>query len=119
MMSALPVPTEFTERREHWGNEILCCDGVFIKQMPFPRRGDAIPAHSHKYAHHTLIARGRARVWGDEQDLGEFGEGQAVYVAAGVEHLFLALEDNTLAYCIHNLHGKEEVEILAENRTGG
>lgn len=118
-MNGVPQPMEFTQRREHWGNEILCCDDVFIKQMPFPKRGDAIPAHSHKYAHHTLIARGRCRVWGDGADLGEYAEGQAVYIAAGMMHLFVALEDDTLAYCIHNLHGSDSVEILAENRLGG
>lgn len=117
-MNAIAQPTEFVDRRPHGGAEILCCDGVFIKQMLLPRRGDAIPAHSHKYAHHTLIARGRARVWGDSRDLGEYAEGEAVYIAAGVQHLFLALEDNTLAYCIHNLHGADAVEILAENTLG-
>lgn len=109
----------FTDIRPHFGAEILCCDGVFIKQMPMPKLGDAIPQHSHKYDHHTLIARGSVRVFADGRRLGDFHEPQAVYIKAGTKHLFVALEDSTLAYCIHRLRdGEDEVQILAEHNFG-
>lgn len=109
-----PAKFENVRQVEPW--QMLCCDGVAIVQMVMEKKNDAIPQHSHKYPHHTLIARGRVRVWADGKHIGDFGEREAVFIAAGVKHLFAALEDNTVAYCIHNASREGKVEILAEHK---
>lgn len=109
------VPTAFTNVRKVEPWHMLCADGVAIVQMVLERANDVIPQHAHKYGHHTLIARGRVRVWADGAWIGDFGERQAVFIAAGKKHLIAALEDNSVAYCIHNASREGKVEILAEH----
>ena len=112
------APTEFKDVRPVKPWQMLCADGVAIVQMVLEKRNDAIPQHSHEYPHHTLIARGSVRVWADGVHIGDYVEREAVFIAAGVKHLFVALEDNTVAYCIHNTRDGE-VEIRAEHKVGG
>lgn len=111
-------PTSFKDIRGITPWQILCADGVAIVQMVMEKANDAIPQHSHAYDHHTLIARGSVRVWADDKHIGDYGEREAVFVRAGCKHLFAALQDNTVAYCIHNTHGGDAVEILAEHKLG-
>lgn len=99
--------------------QMLCCDGVAIVQMVIEKRNDAIPQHAHKYDHHTLVARGRFRVWADGKHIGDYGEREAILIRAGQKHIIAALEDNSVAYCIHNASREGKIEILAEHKIGG
>lgn len=112
------APTDFKDLRavEPW--QMLCADGVAIVQMVLPLKDNVIPQHSHAHPHHTLIARGAVRVWADGKHIGDYMEREAVFVAAGVKHLFAALQDNTVAYCIHNVSREGEIEILAKHKLG-
>lgn len=89
-------------------------DGVFIKQIFLAKKGHTVPQHVHTYDHHSMLATGAVRVWVDGQYEGEFHAPRPILIRAGKQHTFLALEDKTTLYCIHNLHGKEAVELLAE-----
>lgn len=112
------APTEFKNIRAVDPWQMLCCDGVAIVQMVLPKANDVIPQHAHAYDHHTLVARGRVRVWADGRNIGEYGEREAVLIRAGQKHLIVALEDNSVAYCIHNASREGKVEILAEHKLG-
>ena len=87
------------------GPEFITPDSVFIKQMQFEKAGCIVAQHSHVYAHTTLVASGSVRVWRGEEDelLGDFAAPSRIYIPAETKHKIMALEDKSLAYCIHNV----------------
>lgn len=85
-------------------------DGVFIKQLFFPRPKIFMGQHAHAHAHALMIAFGEVRLWVDGVERGDFGEGDCIHVEAGKKHTLMSLK-KAIGYCIHNLHGLEEVEI--------
>lgn len=96
-------------------------DGIFIKQVHVRERGTYLPQHSHAYEHATMIAHGSVKVWVDGELDRRVPEGiykapVPVMIAAGVKHLFLALEDDTVLFCIHNASRSGEVEVLDEHQ---
>ncbi len=95
--------------------EIHMADDVFIKQMLIARAGTYIPQHTHKYDHTSMLAVGRVRVWKDRVLDGDYTAPTGLLIKAGVAHTFLALEDNTIVYCIHNVSRSDVVEVLARN----
>lgn len=80
-------------------------DGVMVKQLPFRRAGIGRAGHAHTYDHTSMLATGALRVWCAGELLGDFRAPTGILIRAGVFHTFVALEDNTLLYCIHNTHG--------------
>lgn len=74
-----------------------------------------VPQHSHKYQHVTMIAKGSFRVWKDDVLLGDFKAPHGILIESHVKHKFLSLEDDCIAYCIHNIKDAEAVEIHEEN----
>lgn len=79
---------------------------LFSKQMHFQSAGDVMQGHRHLHDHMTLLAYGRLRVTVDEQAT-EFAAPHMIYIRAGKEHQLEALEDHTVAYCIHPLRDKD------------
>ena len=79
---------------------ISCVSNVFIKQMTFVKAGDIEQGHAHLFDHVTLLASGSLRL----HALGtttDFKAPHHIFIKAGVVHELEALEDNTVAHCIH------------------
>lgn len=91
-------------------------DGVFIKQMYLEKVGTLIPQHAHRYPHTTMLARGKMRIWKEGVLLGDFEAPFPIYIEARVKHTLMSLEDNTLAYCIHNSSRTGTVEVHEEHQ---
>ncbi len=89
-------------------------DGIFIKQIHIPHEGTLVPQHVHTYDHHSMLARGSVIVFVGDENMGVFKAPTPIFIKKGIQHSFLTREDDTLIYCIHNLHGQEEVDIIAE-----
>lgn len=89
-------------------------DGLFVKQMHIRHKGTMVPQHSHVHPHLTMLARGRLRAWRDGEWLGDYSAPAGIMIPANTKHTFAALEDETIAYCVHRLHGAE-VEIAEEH----
>lgn len=102
-----------------FGIEIFTADGVFIKEMRIPKARTLVPQHSHAYDHTSMLARGSIRMWRDGAYCGEKVAPCGIFIAAGVKHSFLSLEDDTIIYCVHNLHGSEAVEVVEEHEIVG
>lgn len=96
--------------------EFFTADGVFIKQMFIAKTGTVIPQHSHRYDHTSMLASGSVRVFEDGKLIGDRVAPAGVFIKAGVKHAFQSLEDKTVIYCIHRLHGTAEVEIAEEHQ---
>jgi len=79
---------------------------LFSKQMHFKLCGDTHQGHSHLYDHLTLLAHGRLKVTVEGRDT-EFTAPHMIFIKADKEHILEALEDNTVAYCIHPLRDKD------------
>lgn len=102
------------------GEEFITVDDVFIKQMVLEKAGCEVAQHAHKYAHTTLVATGALRVWRGDELIGDFEAPSRIYIPANAMHRMMALKDNTLGYCIHNVSRSEgTVEITAENKHPG
>jgi quercetin dioxygenase-like cupin family protein len=89
-----------------------CVSNLFSRMMHFESAGDTEQGHSHQFDHLTLLAAGKLKVTVDG-NVTEFTAPHMIYIAKDKEHELVALEDNTIAYCIHALRtGKNEEDIL-------
>jgi quercetin dioxygenase-like cupin family protein len=70
--------------------------------MHFVRAGDVEQPHDHHFDHLTLLAKGSLRVAVEGVEK-VFKAPQMIYIRARKLHTLVALEDDTLAYCIHAL----------------
>ena len=84
---------------------------LFSRQMHFKRAGDIEHGHKHSFDHLTLLAAGSLRVT-LEGKVTDFKAPHMIYIHKDKEHELVALEDNTVAYCIHALRGKDDGDIL-------
>ena len=94
-------------------SHITCVSNVFIKQMRFMKAGDTEQGHAHCFDHVTLLSAGSLRL----NALGKSTDFQAphhIFIKAGVVHELVALEDNTLAHCIHALRDGSRVEDIVD-----
>jgi quercetin dioxygenase-like cupin family protein len=90
-------------------SNISVVNDVFIKQITFRKAGDTTVTHAHVYDHQSLLAVGRCKVTVD----GEVSFWQApsiLVIQAGKHHQIEALEDGTVAYCIHAIKGAESID---------
>lgn len=82
---------------------------IFIKRMYLEKRGYSCFGHSHKHDHISLLAHGAVSMNGKV-----FKAPYFIDVPSGTHHQFIALEDETVLYCVHDTKGLE-VEDLGES----
>lgn len=75
---------------------------LWSKMMVFAKAGDTEQGHSHTFDHLTLLAHGSLKVT-VEGVATDFKAPQMIYIQHGKDHELVALEDGTVAYCIHAL----------------
>ena len=75
---------------------------LFSRQMHFLNKGDKEAGHSHSFDHLTLLASGSLKVE-SKDGVKEFVAPHMIYIKKDAQHELTALEDNTVAYCIHPL----------------
>lgn len=85
-------------------SNISVVNDVFIKQMVFPYAGYTVMTHAHVYDHQTLLAVGSLRLT-SEGRIRDFTAPAIVIITAGTHHGMQALQDGTIAYCIHAIKG--------------
>lgn len=90
-------------------------DGIYIRQIMIPKADSVVPQHSHAWDHITCLARGSVFVWKDGALDKQYRAPALITIKAGVKHLFLTCEDETLLLCIHNLHDEAAVKVLEEH----
>ena len=89
-------------------NSISCVANLFAKQMHFAKAGDREDGHKHEFDHLTLLASGSIRLTVEGKST-EFKAPHMIYIRADKNHELVALEDNTVAYCIHALRDGDGV----------
>lgn len=92
---------------------VSCVSNVFIKQMRFAKAGDIEQGHSHCFDHLTLLASGKLRLTALGKST-DFIAPHHIFIKAGVEHELMALEDETVAHCIHAIRDGERIEDIVD-----
>ena len=90
---------------------IGCVANLYSRMMHFRCAGDVENGHTHQFDHLTLLAKGRLQVT-VEGVVSEFVAPHMIYIRADKNHELIALEDDTVAYCIHALRSKDTEDIL-------
>lgn len=81
---------------------------VGIRQIHLEKQCESHQGHQHNYDHTTVIIRGRVKVQYRYEKDGqtvegeseEFGQGETIFIRKNVFHTIIALEDNTLYFCV-------------------
>lgn len=89
---------------------------MWVRQMYFPKAGVMEQGHSHPIDHMTLLARGGLRVIvnGFATEFYAHDGGKIIYIRKDVEHTLVALEDQTLAFCVHALREDNVTEDIID-----
>jgi len=95
--------------------DIILVSNLWVKQMHFEESGDLMQGHSHKFDHPTLVAHGSVRVTVEGVET-VFYAPHIVFIAKDKQHEIVALEPNTVAYCIHPIRGEREEDIVGHNQ---
>lgn len=93
--------------------KIGCVANLFSRQMHFKNVGDMEHGHTHQFDHLTLLASGRLQVT-VEGNVSEFAAPNMIYIKKDKMHELVALEPNTVAYCIHALRIGENVDDIVD-----
>ena len=96
--------------------QIGCVANLFSRQMHFKNAGDIEHGHTHAFDHLTLLASGSLRVTVNSK-VTDFKAPHMIYIKAEHEHELVALEDNTVAYCIHALRNGDGVDDIIDPAT--
>lgn len=93
--------------------QLGCVANLFSRQMHFKKAGDLENGHTHPFDHLTLLASGSLRVTVNGKTT-DFKAPHMIYIKAEYEHELLALEDNTVAFCIHALRNGNGVDDIID-----
>lgn len=86
---------------------ISLVSNIWTRMMHFVNAGDQEQGHIHTYDHVTLLATGKLEVVVDGIAT-VFEAPNMIYINKDKKHQLTALEDNTVAYCIHALRNKDK-----------
>lgn len=89
---------------------------LWVKMMHFKKTGDIEQGHAHVFDHLTLLASGSLRVVVNGAS-SDFKAPHMIYIKKDAVHELTALEDNTVAYCIHALRDGDGVEDIIDPAT--
>lgn len=92
--------------------KMVSVSNLWVRMMHFEKTGDRNEGHVHNFDHITLLSKGSVEVDVEGQKT-NFVAPHMIYIAAGKRHFLTALEDDTIASCLHALRtGEREEDIL-------
>jgi len=93
--------------------KVGCVANLYSRMMHFKNAGDTEHSHAHCFDHLTLLASGSVVcIVNDKETV--FNAPHMIYIKKDTKHLFKALEDNTVAYCIHAMRIGERIEDIVD-----
>ena len=84
---------------------------LWSRQMHFKKLGDTEQGHKHQFDHLTLLAKGKLKVKVNDSET-VFTAPHMIYIHKDDNHELIALEDDTVAYCIHALRLADQSSII-------
>jgi quercetin dioxygenase-like cupin family protein len=89
-----------------------CVSNLWIRMMHFQNVGDCNEGHEHNFDHVTLLSKGSVEVDVEGQKT-TFKAPHMIYIIKGKRHFLTALEDDTVASCVHAVRsGEREEDIM-------
>lgn len=85
--------------------EFAEADDIWVRAYDLKKAGRVASQHIHAHDHITLVSSGSVQAWQDDQDLGVFTAPALITIPANTKHAFVALTDNVVLCCLHNLRG--------------
>jgi len=92
--------------------QLACVSNMYVRMMEFKKDG-AEPGHAHPFDHLTLLANGSVEIEVDGM-VTNFKAPKMIFIAKDKVHSIKALEDNTLAFCIHPIRDGERIEDIVD-----
>lgn len=92
---------------------IGCVANLFSKQLHFKNANDLEYGHTHPFDHLTLLAYGSLEVTVNGKT-NTYKAPHMIYIHKDYKHELRALEDNTVAYCIHALRDGNGVDDILD-----
>jgi quercetin dioxygenase-like cupin family protein len=92
---------------------IGCVSNLYTRMMWFEKAGNTEQGHKHQFDHLTLLASGKLKVT-IEGVVSEFVAPHMIFIHKDKNHELVALEDNTVAYCIHALRNGNGVDDILD-----
>jgi len=93
--------------------KVGCVSNLYSRMMHFKNAGDTEHTHTHSFNHLTLLAAGSVKCIVDGKET-IFKAPHMIFIHKDKMHAFTALEDNTVAYCIHPMRIGERIEDIAD-----
>lgn len=90
-----------------------CVANLWSRMMHFEKAGDIELGHKHSFDHLTLLASGSLKITANNKET-VFQAPNMIYINKDVKHELVALEDNTVAYCIHALRDANKVDDILD-----
>jgi quercetin dioxygenase-like cupin family protein len=81
---------------------------VFSRMMHFQKAGDIEKGHTHNFDHLTLLAKGKILIRVNQEET-EYVAPRMIWISASEVHELKALEDDTVAFCIHAVRDGDEI----------
>lgn len=91
------IPLDYVEFNE--------VDDIWIRSYTLAKAKTVISQHVHEHAHATIVSRGTVEAWQDGEILGQYAAPAVITIPAGKKHHFMALTDDVVLCCLHNLRG--------------
>ena len=85
---------------------IGCVSNLWSRMMHFKNVGDTEIGHKHQFDHLTLLAKGSLKVTIEGKDT-IFKAPHMIFIQKDKFHELVALEEDTVAYCIHALRSQD------------
>lgn len=87
---------------------------LYIRPMPLLQKSGEIKGHTHYFDHVTLLSSGAIRcfrqdIHGVNLEVTEHFAPTTIEIPAKIYHKFVALEDNTQAFCIFALRDEDGI----------
>ena len=93
--------------------KVGCVSNLYSRMMHFKNAGDTEHNHTHSFDHLTLLAAGSVKCVVDDKET-IFKAPHMIFIHKDKMHAFTALEDNTVAYCIHPMRIGERIEDIVD-----
>jgi len=87
---------------------LSCVSSVYVRQMHFKNKGDIEQGHSHQFDHQTLLSKGSIKITLEGVE-NIYAAPHIIFIRKDHRHELVALEDDTIVYCIHALRDGDDV----------
>lgn len=99
---------------ENKTDEMGAFGNVWIRKLHWPKAGNIHAGHKHNHDHISLLAKGSVIAHIEGFEPVEYHAPDFIYVKAEHHHQFVALEDDTISFCVFALTDDElaDMEII-------